>query len=121
MKTVNKVVISIVATLGFGIAIPTVNAQPGPMGNGPGPGMMRGGVTQGQTLEQNANWKIMRELMTPAERLDMMDKLIDAKSFEERQSIMRANHLELEKRAKEKGITLPRGYGSQMMFGRNCR
>jgi hypothetical protein len=33
---------------------------------------------------------------------------------------MTANHAEMEKRAKQKGITLPAGHGPQMMSGKNC-
>ena len=58
--------------------------------------------------------------MNPAERLAMMDKMMDAKTSEERQAIMTATHAEMEKRAKEKGTTLPAGHGSQMMWGRSC-
>jgi hypothetical protein len=118
MKTVNKIVISIATVMGLGLTV--AYAQPGPMGNGIGPGMMRGQMMQGQMMEPNANMKIMRELMTPAERLAMMDKMIDAKNVEERQAIMTATHTEMEKRAKEKGITLPPGHGPQMMSGRSC-
>jgi len=123
MKTVNKIAMSIVSVLVFGLTIASVNAQQGPMGgmgNGMGPGMMRGGMMQGQMMGQNSNMKIMRELMTPSERLAMIDKMIDAKTIEERQAIMTATHTEMEKRAKEKGITLPAGHGPQMMSGRNC-
>lgn len=120
MKTVNKIVIGVATTLGLGLGIASVHAQQGPMGNGMGPGMLRGQMMQGQMMGQNANMKIMRELMTPTERLAMMDKMIDAKTVEERQTLMTANHAEMEKRAKEKGITLPAGHGPQMMSGRNC-
>ena len=118
MKTINKIVISVATVMALGLAV--AYAQPGPMGNGMGPGMMRGQMMQGQMMGQNANMKIMRELMTPAERLAMMDKMIDAKTVEERQAIMTATHTEMEKRAKEKGITLPAGHSPQMMSGRNC-
>ncbi len=116
MKTVNKIVISIATVMGLGLTV--AYAQPGSMGNmgnGMSPGMMRGHM-----MEQNANMKIMRELMTPAERLSMMDKMMDAKTVEERQAIMTTTHAEMEKRAKEKGINLPAGYGPQMMSGRMC-
>ena len=123
MKTINKIVISVASVMALGLAV--AYAQPGPRGNGMGPGMMRGQMMQGQMMQgqmmgQSANMKIMRELMTPAERLAMMDKMIDAKTVEERQAIMTATHTEMEKRAKEKGITLPAGHGPQMMSGRNC-
>ena len=42
MKTVNKIAIGVVAALGLGLGIASVHAQQGPMGNGMGPGMMRG-------------------------------------------------------------------------------
>lgn len=120
MKTVKKIAISIAAVMGLGLTVASVHAQQGPMGNGMGPGMMHGQIMQGQMMGQNSNMKVMRELMTPAERLAMMDKMIDAKTVEERQKIMTANHAEMEKRAKEKGITLPAGHGPQMMSGKNC-
>ena len=103
MKTLNKIAISITTVMGLGLAV--AYAQPSPMGNGMGSSMMRGGMMQGQMMGQNANMKIMRELMTPAERLAMMDKMIDAKTVEERQAIMTATHTEIERRAKERDIT----------------
>ena len=121
MSTTKKIAISIAAVIGFGLA--AAYAQSGPMGvagSGMGPSMMRGQMMQGQMMEQNANMKIMRDLMIPAERLAMMDKMIDSKTVEERQAIMTAYHAEMEKRAKEKGITLPPGHSPQMMSGRNC-
>ena len=120
MKTVKKIAISIATVIGLGLAAVTVYAQQGPFGNGVGQGMMRGGMMRGQMAGQNSDMKVMRELMTPAERLAMMDKMMDAKTPEERQAIMTANHTEMERRAKEKSITLPAGHGSHMMWGRNC-
>jgi hypothetical protein len=117
MKTVNKIVISVATVTGLGLAV--AYAQPGSMGNmgnDMNPGMMHGHM-----MEQNANMKIMRELMTPAERLIMMDKMMDAKTVEERQEIMSTTHTEMVKRAKDKGITLPAGHGPQMMLGRMCQ
>ena len=120
MTTVKKIAISVATVIGLGLAVVTVYAQQGPFGSGMGQGMMRGGMAQGQMAGQNSDMKVMRELMTPAERLAMMDKMMDAKTPEERQAIMTANHTEMEKRAKEKGITLPAGHGPHMMWGRNC-
>jgi hypothetical protein len=123
MKMMNKVVIGVTIALGL---VVMVHAQQGPMdGNGPmgggmGPGMMRGQMMQGQMTGSNSPMKVMQQLMTPAERLEMMDKMADAKSWEERQAIMTTTHAEMEKRAKEKGIALPVGHGSQMMSGKNC-
>ena len=120
MKTVKKIAIGVVTVLGLGVAVATVYAQQGPFGNGVGQGMMRGGMMHGHMTEQNSDMKVMRELMTPSERLVMMDKMMDAKTLEERQAIMTANHTEMEKRAKEKGITLPAGHGPQMTWNKNC-
>ena len=126
MKSVNKIAISIAAVVGLGMGITVVQAQQGPMGgmgpmgNGMGPGMMRGPMMQNQMMGQNSNMKVMRELMTPAERLSMMDKMMDAKTQQERQAIMTSTLVEMEKRAKERGIALPVGHGPQMMSGRGC-
>jgi len=120
MKTVKKIAIGVATVLGLVVAVATVYAQQGPLGNGMGQGVMRGGMMHGHMTEQNSDMKVMRELMTPAERLAMMDKMMDAKTPEERQAIMTANHAEMEKRAKEKGITLPAGHGPQMAWDKNC-
>lgn len=115
MKTVKKIAIGLATVLGLSLAVGAVYAQQGPFGNGMGQGMMHG-----QMSGQNSDMKVMRELMTPAERLAMMDKMIDAKTPEERQAVMTANHSEMEKRAKDKGITLPAGHGPHMMWDKNC-
>jgi len=124
MKTVNKIAMGMATVLGLSLTIASVHAQQGPMGGGNvqgvGSGMMRSEIMHNQTMGPNSNMKVMRELMTPAERLSMMDKMMDAKTLEERQAIMTSVHAEMEKRAKEKGITLPAGHGPQMMSGRNC-
>lgn len=126
MKTVNKIAMSIAAVLSLGIGITAVQAQQGSMGDmghmgsGMGPGMMRGPMMQNQMMGQNSDMKVMRELITPEERLSMMDKMMDAKTSQERQAIMISIHAEMEKRAKEKGITLPTGHAPQMMNRKNC-
>ena len=120
MKNVKKIAIGVATVLGLGLAVGAVYAQQGPFGNGMGQGMMRGEMMHGQMSGLNPDMMVMRELMTPAERLAMMDKMIDAKTPEERQAVMSANHSEMEKRAKDKGITLPIGHGPHMMWGKNC-
>jgi hypothetical protein len=52
-----------------------------------------------------------QSLMTPEERTAMRDKMQNAKTPEERQQIAAANHAEMQKRAAEKGITLPEQRG----------
>jgi hypothetical protein len=120
MKTVKKIAIGVATVLSLSLAVGAVYAQQGHFGNCMGQGMMREGMMDGQMSGQNSDMKVMRELMTPAERLAMMDKMIDAKTPEDRQAFMTANHSEMEKRAKEKGITLPAGHGPHMMWGKNC-
>mgnify|MGYP001248543928 CR=1 FL=1 len=46
MKESYKFAISVVASLGLGIAAAVAYAHPGPMGGGMGPGMMRGMMTR---------------------------------------------------------------------------
>ena len=120
MKTVKKIAIGVATVLSLSLAVGAVYAQQGPLGNGMGQGMMRGGMMHGQMSGHNSDMKVMRELMTPAERLAMMDKMIDAKTPEERQAVISANHSEMEKRAKDKGITFSAGHGPHMMWGKNC-
>jgi plastocyanin domain-containing protein len=120
MNAVKKIAISVAATLSLGLVVVSVYAQQGPFGNSMGQGMMRGGMMHQQMTGQNSDMKIIRDLMTPAERLALMDKMIDAKTPEERQAIITANHTEMEKRAKDKGITLPAGHGQHLMWARNC-
>jgi hypothetical protein len=52
-----------------------------------------------------------QQLMTPEERTAMQDKMRSAKTPEERQQIAMANRAEMQKRATEKGITLPEHSG----------
>ncbi len=53
-------------------------------------------------------------LMSPEERSAFRDKMRNARTPEERQQLAQANRTEMEKRAAEKGITLPehRGQGT---------
>ena len=74
----------------------------GPMGHGPMAGM---------------------QLLTPEERTALADKMHNAKTPDERRKIMDEARAEVQKRAKEQGITLserfgPHGFGSR--FGRGA-
>ena len=99
MKNLIKSVIGFFALVGIVFAVMTV---------------------QGWVMGQASDMKIIRELFTPAERLEMMDQMMDAKTFEERQSIMVKNQTEVEKRAKEKGIQLPFEHHFEFMHHRHC-
>jgi hypothetical protein len=98
---------AVAAILGLGLAA-TAFAHPGQMGGAMGPGMM-GGMGHGAMGGQ--------QLMTSEERTALMEKMRNAKTPEERQKIAEANRAEMEKRAKEKGITLPGPHGPGMGFG----
>jgi len=54
-----------------------------------------------------------QSLVTPEERSAMQEKMRAAKTPEERQQIASANRAEMQKRATEKGITLPEHRGPQ--------
>jgi hypothetical protein len=97
----------------------------GNMGQGRMQGMNQGGMGQGrmqgmqgnmgqgrmQAVNFNGKQGAGQQLMTPEERTAMQDKMRNAKSPEERQQLATANHAEMQKRAAEKGITLPEQRG----------
>lgn len=97
----------------------------GQMGQGRMQGMNHGGkhaaagqqANRGEGCDgaksQGASPHAGQQLMTPDERTAMRDKMRNAKSTEERQQIALANHAEMQKRATEKGITLPEHRGPQ--------
>ena len=55
--------------------------------------------------------------MTPEERQALAEKMRNAKTPEERQKLAEATRTEMEKRAKEKGITLPQPRGPHGCLG----
>ncbi len=134
MNTPRKFAARLMATVGFGLVMVTAHAQTSPtpssppaaataqpqcqghggkghgmhqrMGQGMGQGMQGEGGKQSKACGSDRH-AAMRDLMTEQERQAMKDKMRAAKSPEERQQLMAANRAEMEKRAKEKGITLP--------------
>lgn len=136
MKRSNKIAASIVATLGLSLAVATAYAHPGAEG-GMGPGMM-GGMMQGmqamhamhsgmgpgamgQGMNGPGNGQMYgQQLMTPEEQTAMREKMRAAATPEERQKIAEANHAEMQKRAKDKGITLPDARFPHHGFGPNA-
>jgi len=115
MKFSRKIAIGTAAALGLAAAV--VIAQPGQMGgamgmHGPMAGMQNGpmgGLGQGPMGGQ--------QLLTPEERSAFQEKMRNAKTPEERQKLVEANRTEMQKRAKEKGITLPQPHGPRAGFG----
>ena len=111
MKRSHKLALGIAASLGLGLGAAAAIAHPeqmmgGPMGmHGMGHGPMGGGPAAAQ------------QLMTPEEQTAFREKMQNAKTPEERQKLAEANRAEMEKRAKEKGITLPQPHGPRAGFG----
>lgn len=70
------------------------------------PGMMQGGMHGG--MHGGAAGSMGgQQLMTPQERDALAEKMRSAKTPEDRQALAATTRAEMEKRAKEKGITLP--------------
>jgi hypothetical protein len=125
MKQSHKFAVGVIASLGLGIAVATAYANPGQMGGGMGPqskdGMQhgaKGGMQHGAQggmqhggMGGGAQHGAGQQLMTPEERTALQEKMRNAKTPEERQQIATATRAEMQKRATEKGITLPEGRG----------
>jgi len=124
MKPTYKIAAGVIASLGLGIAVATAYANPGQMGGGTehGKGGMQHGAqggmqhgaqggTQHGRMGGGAEHGAGQQLMTPEERTALQEKMRNAKTPEERQQIAAANRAEMQKRATEKGITLPEGRG----------
>ena len=125
MKSTYKFAAGVIASLGLGIAVATAYANPGQMGGGMehGKGGMQhgakgemqhgaqGGMQHGGMGAGAAGHGAGQQLMTPEERTALQEKMRNAKTPEERQQIATATRTEMEKRAKEKGITLPEHRG----------
>lgn len=114
MKRSTKAAVGIAAALTLGVAAAAF-AHPGMMGGGMGTGMgpamkggMRGGMGPGAMMRGGfAGPMAGQQLMTAEERTAMVQKMHAARTPEERQKLGEANRAEMEKRAKEKGVTLP--------------
>jgi hypothetical protein len=132
MNSTQKWIISISTALSLGLAAAAVSAHPGQMGGGMRHGMhdsmgqgMPGGEQHGRHEGRSARGERHGEhgpraglgLMTPEERTAMREKMRAAKTPEERQQIAAANRAEIEKRAKEKGVTLPEHRGPRGRHG----
>jgi hypothetical protein len=126
MKHSHKFALGIVAALGLGIAV-GAHAQPGQMGGGMG-AHMQGGMHQGAMAGMQhgdmggaghgpmmgvgvAGQGAGQQLMTPEERTALREKMRNAATPEERQKIAAENHAEMQKRAQERGFTLPEHRG----------
>jgi len=111
MKRTHKIAIGLIGSLSLGLGVAAAHAHPGPMGGGMGPGAMGAGF---------AGPAAMQQLMTPEERTANINKMRNAATPEERQKLAGTTHTEMQKRAKEKGITLPEQRGPRAGFGPNA-
>lgn len=106
------------AVLGLALAASVAGAHGGMeqgMGGGMGQGIqggmhesmggMHGG--KGQVQGHGGGMGAGQQLMTSEERTAMRERMHAAATPEERQALAAANRAEMEKRAKEKGITVP--------------
>jgi Spy/CpxP family protein refolding chaperone len=126
MKRSHKIAFGLFASLSLGMAVATAQAHPGPMGRGMGPGFGPGMMAHGMGLGFGPGMgpaatgrgpAVAQQLMTPEERTAIQDKMRNAKTPEERQQLAQATRAEMEKRATEKGITLPGPRGPGAGFG----
>ncbi len=115
MKRTHKIALGIVVASGVALSVSVAYAHPG---MGGGLGMQAMGGMGGATMGHGPMGSAMagQQLMTPEERTALMEKMRSAKTPEERQKLAEANRSEMQKRAREKGITLPEHRGP-MGFG----
>ena len=138
MNTLNKIAAAVALSLGFAAAIHAspmgANMDHGAKQGGQHQGMqghagqnrmegMKHGRMQGMKHGESHAGRGKTEghgprggeggqsLMTPEERTAFRDKMRNAKTPEERQQMALANRAEMEKRASDKGITLPEHRG----------
>ena len=125
MKRTHKIAVGLISAMSLGLAVTSASAHPGPMGGGMragmtggmGPMAMRGGMGPGAMGAGFAGPAVAQQLMTPEERTANINKMRSAATPEELQKIATANHAEMQKRATEKGITLPEQRGPRAGFG----
>ena len=130
MKRTQKWIIGTGLTISLGIAAAAAYAHGGSMGGGMGMGsgmqsgsggMQHGAMQHGSQGPQGSQEAM--QLMTPEERNATMEKMRSAKTPQERQQIVATTRAEMDKRAKEKGITLPAqrgpGFGPGAQTGPN--
>ena len=116
MKRSHKIAIGLAASLGLGLGAATVLAHPGQMGDGMGM-HARGGMGHGPMGAGPAGQMGSHQLMTTEEQAAFREKMQNAKTPEERRTLAEANRAEMQKRAKDKGITLPEPHGPRSGFG----
>ena len=124
MGNLNRITAGIAFAMALGAAV-VAYAHPAAMGGkagaagaqtGPHAGMqhgMRGGHGPAGMQHGMQGPAADQQLMTPEERAATRGKMRAATTLEERQKIFTATRAEMQKRAAEKGITLPEQHGSR--------
>ncbi len=128
MNSTRKILVGALATLGLGLAAAAVSAHPTGSEGGMRHGEMKHeGMQHGEGKHGGKGHAGMQHegarassLATPEERTAMREKMRNAATPEERQKIAEANHAEMQKRAKEKGITLPEARGPHGRHGKHA-
>jgi hypothetical protein len=115
MKRSKKIATAVALALGLGLAAGAY-AHPGQMRGGMGQGM-HGGMQQGMQHGGQQGRGAANALVTPEERTAFQEKMRGAKTPEERRQIAQAHRAEVQKRAQERGITVPEGRGPRGRFG----
>jgi len=115
MKFSRKIAIGAAAALGLAAGV--VIAHPGQMGGGMGKQGPMAGMQHGPMAGMGQGPMGGQQLLTPEERSAFQEKMRNAKTAEERQKLVEANRVEMQKRAKEKGIALPQPHGPRAGFG----
>lgn len=112
MKQYRKLAIG-VASVGLTLAAVAAFAQSGPMEGGMDSMMGKHGK---MSASMHGGRHAGQQLMTPQEREALHGKMRNAKTPEERRALAATTRAEMEKRAKEMGITLP-GHGGMAHMG----
>ena len=118
MKQFRRIAVSTVSALGLTFAVAAAYAHPGEMGGGMGHPMMDGmshgmlgAMGPGAMGSGPSGAMAGQALMTPEERQALAEKMRNAATPEERRKLADATRAEMEKRAKERSITLPEQHG----------
>ena len=105
MSKSRNVIAAVIAAAALGLGVSAVYAHPVQAGGGMGPHMKGGPQHRGSAGGHSG--VAGHQLLTPEERTELQQKMRAATTPEERQKLAQATRVEVQKRAAEKGITLP--------------
>jgi hypothetical protein len=131
MKSSRNLATTILLALSTTLVFASANAQPNaaqpndvstpPSANTPATGSGSGqgrGMHKGMDHGMKGQRSEMSKLMTPEERTEMRSKMQAAQTPEERQALRTSMRTEMQKRAQEKGISMPAHPGGRQQ--QNC-